>query len=94
MFTEFRAAEKAWNVLKRSDQTPERREQIERQLNEKLDLIQRRYSGPIQAPKGTFGVEAVFREGTLASQSESSAVAEYLHWNRHKISSISIIFTD
>lgn len=86
IFSEFRAAEKAWKVLKQSDRTPERRREIERQLDEKLELIERRYSGPVQAPKGTFGVEAVFTKDTLASQSESAAVAEYLHWNRHKTS--------
>lgn len=86
ILTVFRAAEKEWKILKESDRTPEKRGEIERRLDEKLEAIDRKYSGPVQAPKGTFGVEAAFREKTLASQSESAAVAEYLHWNRHKTS--------
>ena len=84
IYTEFRAAENLRKSLKHFDRTPERLQEIQRQLDEKLESIERRYSGPEQAPKGTFAVETVFREETLASQSESAAVAEYLHWNRHK----------
>jgi uncharacterized protein YdcH (DUF465 family) len=84
IFSEFRAAERAWKILKQSDRTPERLGEIQRQLDEKLGSIEHRYSGPVQAPPGTFGVEAVFTKQTMTSQSESAAVAEYLHWNRHK----------
>ena len=39
---------------------------------------------PVQAPKGTFGVEGIYTENALASGSEEAAVAEYVHWHRHK----------
>jgi hypothetical protein len=84
IFSEFRAVERAWQLLKQSDRTPERLGEIQRLLDEKLGSIEHRYSGPVQAPPGTFGVEAVFTKQTMTSQSESAAVAEYLHWNRHK----------
>lgn len=84
IYTELRAAEDLWKSLKHFDRTPERRQEIERTVDEKLEAIQSRYPGTFQPPKGSFAVEAVFREETLASQSESAAVAEYLHWNRHK----------
>jgi hypothetical protein len=86
IFERVRAAEKAWKALKKSDQTRERLGEIERKLDEELETIKRKHSGRAQAPKGTFGVEAVFREETLASQSDAKAVVEYLHWNRHKTS--------
>jgi hypothetical protein len=80
----LKEAEAAWNSLSASDQTPERFRKIESQYEEKLERIRRRYSGPVQSPKGTFGVEGIYTENTLNSGSEKAPVAEYVHWNRHK----------
>jgi hypothetical protein len=45
--------------------------------------ILRSYSGPVQSPKGTFGVEGIYSENALAAGSKEAAV-EYVHWHRHK----------
>lgn len=80
----LKEAEGAWKSLGTSDRTPERLRKIESRFEAELDRIQRRYSGPVQAPKGTFGVEGIYSESALTSGSQEAAVAEYVHWHRHK----------
>lgn len=85
LLTAFREAEEAWKSLSVAECTPERLQNIQQQLDRELDHIQRKYSGPVQAPRGTFGVEGIYTESALASGSkEEAAVAEYVHWHRHK----------
>ena len=80
----LKEAEAAWKSLSTSDRRPGRLKEIETQFEEELDRIQRKYSGPVQPPKGTFGVEGIYSESALTSGPEEAAVAEYVHWHRHK----------
>lgn len=84
LLTAFRDAEEAWKSLSIPERTPERIQKIEQEFDSALDRIQRRYSGPVQAPRGTFGVEGIYTKSALKSGSEAAAVAEYVHWHRHK----------
>jgi len=80
----LKEAEVAQKSLSASNRTPKRLQEIETQFEKELDRIQRKYSGPVQSPKGTFGVEGIYTEGALSSGREERAVAEYVHWHRHK----------
>jgi hypothetical protein len=84
MFDALREAEVTRRSLAPRDRTPERLREIDNRFEADLDRIYRSYSGPVQSPKGTFGVEGIYSERTLASGSEKAAVAEYVHWHRHK----------
>ncbi|PYV66798.1 MAG: hypothetical protein DMG96_41290 [Acidobacteria bacterium] len=81
----FREAETAWKSLRELERTPERVREIQQKMDAELDSIRRRYSGPVQASKGTFGVEGIYSETTLRSESQTeyASVAEYVHWHRH-----------
>jgi hypothetical protein len=80
----LKEAEAVRQSLSASDRTPERLREIETQFDKELDRIERKYSGPVQSPRGTFGVEGIYSESALSSGSEEAAVAEYVHWHRHK----------
>jgi len=63
---------------------PELAASIEARFEKGCDEIFRRFSGPVQPPKGYFPCETIFAGG-LASHSEEIALAEFLHWERHKV---------
>jgi hypothetical protein len=85
MVEAFRRAEMAWQSLNELDRTPETRREIEDKVDAELASIQRLYSGPVQVPEGTFGVEGIYSEAALGAESvsEYASAAEYLHWHRH-----------
>jgi hypothetical protein len=57
---------------------------IEARLDERLEEIKTRYSGPVQLPKNSFPCEIVFPFESARDDGEI-AVASALHWERHKV---------
>lgn len=80
----LKAADAEWKSLSACERTPQRLAEIERKFDKELERIHCTYSGPVQSPKGTFGVEGIYSETALASESHGAAVVEYVHWHRHQ----------
>jgi hypothetical protein len=57
---------------------------VEAEFDKRCEEIFRRFSGPVQPPNGHFPSETIFAAG-LATHSEEIALAEFLHWERHKV---------
>jgi len=69
----------------RSNSPRELEDEIEAKAHKRLEEIRRKYSGPVQPAPNTFAAQMIHSDAALKSESDALGVAEWIHWERHKI---------
>jgi hypothetical protein len=64
---------------------PEDLAKLEARVETQLQDIYRKYSGSNPPQPNRFAAQVIFSEPTLASEVAATGIAEFLHWERHKI---------
>jgi len=65
--------------------SPELIAKIDARMEERLEAIKRKYSGPVPPGPNTFAAQIIFSDEALTSESDTQGIVETLHWERWKI---------